>query len=158
MDILSEKIKKEVISFFEKNIKDDRIELYDIVFRRERRGWVLRIFIDGDRVGLDECVSVSKLVSNWLDEVDIIPYENYNLEVSTPGANREVRSLDEFKKYIGKYCKIKMKEHDKYGRINYKGYIKDVQDNYVILFVEEENKNFEIDYDKIKKANLDVKF
>ncbi|MGA1845898.1 ribosome maturation factor RimP [Deferribacter abyssi] len=158
MDILNEKIINEVALFFEKNIKNKRIELYDIVFRREKYGWVLRIFIDGDCVGLDECVLVSKLVSRWLDEVDIVPYENYRLEVSTPGANREIRTFDEFKKYIGKYCKIKMKGHDKYGRINYKGYIKGIQDDYVILYVEEENKNFEIEYDKIKKANLDVKF
>ncbi|BAI80988.1 conserved hypothetical protein [Deferribacter desulfuricans SSM1] len=158
MDVLSNSIKEKVKSYLEENVKNEFLDIYDIQFRREKSGWVLRIFIEGDNVGLSDCISVSKQVSKWLDEVDIIPYENYNLEVSTPGATREIRNLDEFKKYIGKYCKIKLVEHDKYGRKNYKGYIKNVEGDIITLFVEEENKEFEIDYYLVKKANLEIKF
>ncbi|MGA1862288.1 ribosome maturation factor RimP [Deferribacter thermophilus] len=158
MDALVTGIIEKVKNYLNENIKNAELDIYDVQFRRERTGWVLRIFIDGANVGLNECVAVSKKVSKWLDEVDIIPYEKYNLEVSTPGANREIRSLEEFKKYIGRYCKVRLKEGDESGRKNYKGIIKDVIESKIRIFVEEENKEFEIEYSHIKKANLDIKF
>jgi|TARA_R110002073_G_scaffold334916_1_gene525568 ribosome maturation factor RimP len=72
------------------------------------RGAVLRIFIDkDDGISVDDCAAVSHQVSGVLDVEDLISGE-YNLEVSSPGMERPLFTLDQYARYIGESLQLKL--------------------------------------------------
>ncbi|HOP41177.1 MAG TPA: ribosome maturation factor RimP [Geobacteraceae bacterium] len=83
------------------------MELVEVEYKREGRQMVLRLYIDKpDGITLDDCAAVSRELSALLDVEDVIPGK-YTLEVSSPGLNRPLKSLDDFNRYTGRLVKIK---------------------------------------------------
>lgn len=83
------------------------MELVEVEYKREGRQMVLRLYIDKPGgITLDDCAAVSRELSALLDVEDVIP-GMYNLEVSSPGLNRPLKSLDDYKRYAGRLIKIK---------------------------------------------------
>lgn len=146
------KVKK----FLEPVVEKESLEVFDVTFRRESSGRILRVTIDGEKVDIENCAEISKILSNWLDENDIIPNIKYSLEVSTPGLNRPLRNIDDFERFKGSLCSIVLKNKEEDGRKKYKGIIKEINKPFVKIFVEAENRLFDINVNKIKKANLEV--
>lgn len=85
------------------------IVLYDIEFVGVGKGRTLRVFIDrpDGNVTIDDCSTVSKALDEKLEKDDIIPGEAYNLEVSTPGLERQLKKPWHFEKVVGKKIYIK---------------------------------------------------
>ena len=82
--------------------KENDLEIVDIEFVKEGPHRYLRIIIDkDDGVGLEDCGLVSKFLNKRLDEVDPIE-EEYYLEVTSPGVERELKKDEDFEKYSGK--------------------------------------------------------
>ena len=77
------------------------LEIWDITFKKEGSEWYLRIFIDKeDGIDIDDCVNLTHAVSKPLDDADPIS-QNYMLEISSPGVERELTRDEHFAKYIG---------------------------------------------------------
>ena len=77
------------------------LEIWDVTFKKEGSDWYLRIFIDKEGgVSIDDCVDLTHAVSKPLDEADPIS-QNYMLEISSPGVERELKRDSHFEKYIG---------------------------------------------------------
>ena len=84
------------------------IELVDVEFTKEGPHRFLRIIIDKDGgVSLDDCQKVSSEVNVILDKLDPIE-ENYFLEVTSPGVERELKRKEDFKKFKGKDIQINL--------------------------------------------------
>jgi ribosome maturation factor RimP len=97
------------------------LEVFDVQFRREERGWVVRVFLDkpgasvhvgragkavvGDGVTIDDCRFVSTEVGTLLDVEDVVGHR-YVLEVSSPGLDRPLRGPDDYRRFAG--CLVKM--------------------------------------------------
>ncbi len=149
----SKEIIKRVERIVEPILIEEGLELVDIEFRRERVGWVLRIYIDR-RIGgvtLGDCVRVSRELGELLDVEDFIPY-SYNLEVSSPGINRPLRKKEDFERFRGEWVKLKLMEPIR-GRRNIRGRIWGIEGDNILLIVDEQI--WEIPYSLIAKANLD---
>ena len=74
------------------------------------RGATLRIYIDRDSdegVSVDDCALVSHQVSGVLDVEDPIPGE-YNLEVSSPGMERPLFTIEQWGRYVGEDIQIRL--------------------------------------------------
>lgn len=121
------KKENELLETIERTFKNIFLEkgIYyvDAEYVKEPKGNVLRIFIDKEGgVDLDSCEIASNIVSDWLDEVDPIE-ESYFLEVSSPGAEREIKNDEQLETFIGKKILIKC-----YKKINnekeFIGYLK----------------------------------
>lgn len=84
--------------------------LYDLEFVGAGKHRVLRLYIDRNETGasVDDCQTVSRGVSEVLDAQDIIPGDAYDLEVSTPGVERNLRKPEHFSAVIGKKIWIKL--------------------------------------------------
>ena len=83
------------------------MELVDVEYRREGKGWVLRLFIDKDGgITLDDCSRVSQEVGRSLDVEDLI-LSPYTLEVSSPGLNRTLKKEGDFVKYRNHAIRVK---------------------------------------------------
>jgi ribosome maturation factor RimP len=93
-------------------------EVVDIEFRPERGGWVLRVFVEKAgaahqalstreaAVSLELCANVSRDLSPALDVVDLIPHA-YQLEVSSPGVERPLRTERDFARFTGLKARLK---------------------------------------------------
>ncbi|MBT4839076.1 MAG: ribosome maturation factor RimP [Methylococcales bacterium] len=116
---------------------------------------ILRIFIDSEKgINVDDCQKVSNQVSATLDVEDPIPYE-YILEVSSPGINRPIFSLNDYSKFIDQQVRIKLYDK-KNGKKNFKGIIKEVLEDNVLVDCEGITETFNLQ--DIKKANLIIDY
>ena len=84
-------------------------ELVDLDVRVGRRG-LLRVFIDKENgVGLSDCELVSRQLSAFLDVEDPLP-GHYVLEVSSPGLDRPLRTLEHFRRFRDRRAKVRLRE------------------------------------------------
>ncbi len=93
------------------------LEVFDVQYRRESGGMVLRIQLDrpgpaataDDSVSVDDCAAVSRELSTILDVEEVVPGA-YVLEVSSPGLDRPLRHADDFRRFAGRLAKIVVRE------------------------------------------------
>ena len=104
---MSEEILNRLRALITPILLNDGMELVEIEYRRESRGWVLRLYIDKEGgVSLDDCTRVSQGVGRILDVEDFIS-NAYTLEVSSPGLRRPLKKIDDFVKYRNQWVKVK---------------------------------------------------
>jgi ribosome maturation factor RimP len=104
---MAETVTKKVEALAIPVLEEIGLELVEVQFRREQSGWVLRLVIDKQEgVSLDDCAAVSREIGQLLDIEDFID-QAYNLEVSSPGLNRPLKSMADFQRFIGRKAKIK---------------------------------------------------
>ena len=124
------------------------VELYDIVTTKEHKKNVLRIYITSkDGVNLEKCTEVSRMVSPLLDIHEPFSGE-YNLEVSSPGIERKLKTLNHFKSSIGE--KVKIKE---YSTDSIKGEILSVDEDGTITIRDEDGDELKTKFEDILSAS-----
>lgn len=76
--------------------------LYDLSYEKEGNDHILRVMIENDNfIQIDDCIVVSKALSEQLDIDDPID-EAYSLEVTSSGAEHELRNEEEIKRSVNK--------------------------------------------------------
>jgi ribosome maturation factor RimP len=112
---------------------------------------VVRVYIDKESgVTLDDCSKISAQLSAVLDVEDPIAGK-YALEVSSPGADRPLYTLEHFVRFVGHKVAIHLKEPLD-GRRNFKGKLISVNDN--IISIDVDGEIFELIFENIELANL----
>ncbi len=150
-------LKEKIKELIELPIIKKGIELVDLEWKRERTGWVLRIFIDKPGgVTIGDCVKISEIVSKILDRENPI-HRSYNLEVSSPGIERPLVKKEDYERFRGEKARITLKEPLE-GRKNFTGIIIGIKNDEVCIEVD--GKVFSFSIESIKKANLqpEIKF
>ena len=88
--------------------KEQGIELWDVEYLKEAGQWFLRVYIDKDGgVGINDCETFSRAFDPILDEADPIA-GSYVFEVSSAGAERELKRPGDFEKFIGSNVEVKL--------------------------------------------------
>ncbi len=127
------------------------LELVLAELLREPGGRVLRLFIDGPGgITLDDCARISRQVDDVL-VVALDDFGPYRLEVSSPGIHRPLTKPADFERFKGQGVRIQL-EAAIDGRRNFKGVLRGMLDNRVLVEIEEETVSF--DRDAIAKARL----
>ena len=84
-------------------------ELWGIEYITRVTGNALRIYIDSKQgISIDDCVSVSNQVSAILDVEDPIR-RAYELEVSSPGADRRLFKKEQYLAYVGENLDLRLR-------------------------------------------------
>ena len=131
------------------------LELVEVQFRREQSGWVLRLIIDKQGgVNLEDCTAVSRELSQLLDIEDFID-QAYNLEVSSPGLDRPLKSMADFQRFTGRKAKIKTIEPIA-GEHVFIGKIQQTEGESIVLEVG--RREVVIPFSQVAKARLEVEF
>lgn len=153
MSQLPDRVEKEI----EKIVSSEGLELVHIDYRRQGRGFLLRVDIDKDGgVTLDDCQAVSQQVSAFLDVEDVVPAE-YELQVSSPGLDRKFYRESDYQRFLGRLVRVKTSKpirglHVIVGRLKeYDGRNIVVTDPAV-----KKNPDYEIPLDAVKEARLEV--
>ncbi len=86
-------------------LADAGLDLWDI----EVGPSLVRILVDRpDGVDLDALSAATAALSPLLDErEDLVPAGRYDLEVSSPGVERTLRTVDQYRRYIGSLVALK---------------------------------------------------
>lgn len=149
-ELITDKIEK----YLQGLLENLGLELFDLQFRREGHGWVLRVFIDAkEGVTLDHCSDVSRQLGHYLDVEDFIDHP-YHLEVSSPGLERPLRSLDEFQRFLGKKARVRL--HDAVDGVKvYEGVIEDIIGERIQLQLAD-GGFIQFSFEQINKARLAI--
>lgn len=129
------KVKDIVAEELEGFLEDNGYELYNVEFVKEGRDWFLRVYIDlpdpDEYVGTEDCEKVSRYLSQVLDEKDPIA-QNYFLEVSSPGLDRQLLKDEDFTRYAGRPVEISLYSAIE-GRKKFEGTLKGLEGDEIVI-------------------------
>lgn len=129
------------------------LELLGVEFVPSGHSALLRLYIDapGRLVGIEDCEAASREVSALLDVEDPIESE-YTLEVSSPGVDRPLFSVEQFARFLGEQAKVQLRLPQD-GRRRMAGRIAAAAEGRVTLDVEGLGE-LSVAMDNIEKARL----
>lgn len=133
--------------------------LWDVKFLKEGANWYLRVIIDKDEgISIDDCVAMNDALDAPLDEADPIE-QSYNLQISSPGIERELVRDFHFEKFIGSPVIVKFRSAVE-GMKLHKCVLKNYKDgNVTLLFADEQERTFDKkDTSSIKLDDFDSNF
>lgn len=140
------------------------LEIISVDWVNEHGSNILRIIADSPNfLDIDQATALNEAISIELDNYDDIT-EEYMLEVSSPGIERELRNDDEILKSINEYVHIDFINHykltPKNSILDLEGYLRNYVNN--VLEIEYNNKGqikkVLINKDEIKLIRLAIKF
>jgi ribosome maturation factor RimP len=166
-DMISDPLRNTVVRV----VESYGLSLFDLQFRRESIGWVLRVVLDRpwspgtlpegaveEPVGVDDCGRVSKDLSAILDvEPELVGGVDraYVLEVSSPGLDRALRDELDYPRFVGRLAKI-VTHAPVDGQSHFAGRLAGVEDGTVLLV--EGRRTHRVPFTAIRRARLDVEF
>ena len=128
-------------------------ELIELEFSPASARALVRLYIDrvdGAPVALDDCERASHAVGKVLDAQDPIERE-YQLEVSSPGFDRPLRTAAHFARFAGSEARIELAEPIE-GRRRFRGRLGPVEDGMVMIEVD--RREWKLPLAGISKARL----
>ncbi len=146
------------------------LELFDLQFRRESIGWVLRVMVDRpwqesdgpDRpdqaVGIGDCQRVSHDLGTLLDVEDDLGAalgQAYTLEVSSPGLDRPLRHEADYRRFTGRLAKIVTSEPVE-GQTSFAGRLSGFDEGHILLT--EGRRVHRVPLGGVRRARLEVEF
>ena len=132
--------------FFGTDYEIIRVKVY------EKKEKIVQIMIDHPmrKIDINDCAKYSRIVSNLLDEKNLIS-DDYSLELSSPGIDRPLTRIEDFYNYKGNKIKITTVNIENEEKV-YKGILADIIEKSILL---DQNKNLiSIELDKISDAKL----
>ncbi len=128
--------------------------LVDVEFRREGRGWVLRVYLDRpEGISVADCQEISQQLSDLLDVEDLIDHP-YSLEVSSPGLDRVLKTPQDFTRFAGRLARLETAAPIG-GQRRFRGRLEGCREGMVILR-QGEGPTLLLPFDAIAKARLEV--
>jgi len=132
------------------------LELVDAQWRREGRRPVLRFFVDKPGgAGIHECQRFSHEAGDVLDVSGLLT-ESYDLEVSSPGLDRELKKDREFAWAVGKDVRCWVREPVE-GRSEFAGRLEAVSTERLVIRAADGRQD-EVPRALVTKARLDPPF
>ena len=128
----------ELAKLLEPTVESLGFELSDLQAKIGGQSGLLRLFIDkADGISLEDCEKVSLAVSALLDVEDPLPGQ-YNLEVSSPGADRTLTKLAHFERFAGETVKVQMRFPIE-GRRRFRGKLVSADEENIVVEVDGES-------------------
>ena len=114
--------------------------LLEILFRGTERNRVIEIFIDGeDNLSADDCARISREINQVIEQKELLD-SAYRLDVSSPGVDRPLKHLKQYKKHINRKFEVRYKSGENKNSITAK-----------LVKIEEDNLYFYSDREQVIK-------
>lgn len=144
---------KKVEALLQPYLDEHELKLYSVEMVKEFGYLILRVSIDSkEGIDVDTLALCNEFLATELDKIDSDMPE-YMLEVCSPGAEKELRNLDEIKESISKYIHVEL------PNMIYEGALEDVIDDNIVIRYNAKGrfKKLNIPYSEIKLIRLAVK-
>lgn len=150
---------EDVKKAIEPKLQELGYELFELSFAKDGSDMTLRVRVDkpGNRIGLDQIVSVSEALSPILDQLNFTD-SNYVLDVSSAGAEHAIK-LDDLPKYVGAYVNLHLRDPID-GQNVYEGDFVSLKDGIITISYRDKTrtKKAEIELGDVDRARLAIKF
>jgi len=105
-----------LLAILEPILLSHRLDAVELVWKGDQGGRVLELTLEkpgstrsGEGITIDLCSAISRELSAKLDDQSVISGK-YRLEVGSPGVERALYLLDDFRRFAGQTVKVKLKE------------------------------------------------
>lgn len=116
-------------------VEEEDLELVELDFFEAGPASILRMYVDrAGGVTVDQCATLSKRISDFLDMEDLIP-GRYILQVSSPGLDRPLVCGADFRRKVGEKVKVFLKEKVR-GKTELVGKIKNFESENLHLMLQ----------------------
>lgn len=135
------------------------LELVEAVCVGQGPRTVIRVFVDKPGgITLTDCEQAHRSLSPALDVIDPFPHA-YTLEISSPGLDRPLRSVQDYRRLIGKPITLKLREPIQ-TQWRLVGAVVDVDDRGVTLAIQQKKatETMRVEFDQIALARRKVEF
>lgn len=138
-------------------VRSLQLELVGVECSGQGPRTLLRVFIDKPGgVTLGDCEQVHVSLGHALDIEDPIPHA-YTLEVSSPGLDRPLRRLDDFRRVLGQSVTIKLKQPID-GQWRIAGELREVTDSGLVLACGKPAAPRTVAWENVAEGRLEVHF
>lgn len=134
------------------------VELVELAFKTEQGNWILRVTVEtagsveaGGGLTLDLLSEISRDLSSALDVSELIAHR-YNLEVSSPGLERPLRTPSEYRRFAGKLAKVYLARPAPDGQRVIRGILASADDER--LTVEVDGRSVVVPFADISRGHL----
>lgn len=132
-------------------VKAVGFELWGLEYHASGRNALVRVFIDSPNgVTVDDCAKVSRQIGSVLDVEDPIQGE-YNLEVSSPGLDRPLYTLAQYRQYVGYRIQLRLRFPFE-GKRKLSGILGGVEGDELVLVVADEE--YTLPFESIERAKI----
>jgi len=130
-------------------------ELWGIEFQAQGNHSTLKIYIDSPSgIGIEDCERVSRQVSGVLDVEDPLK-SRYTLEVSSPGMDRNLYTIEQYKEYMGAKVKLRLRSPFD-GRRKFSGQLCGIEGDDIVVRVAEDE--YLLPFEAIETASIIPEF
>lgn len=126
-------------------------ELWGLEYLSQGKHSVLRIYIESENgVQVDDCARVSEQVGALLDVEEPVSGE-YVLEVSSPGIDRRLFTLEQCAAYVGEPVEVRLRRPFE-GRRRFSGVLRAVEEDELVVLVDDHE--YLLPFGDVEKAHL----
>lgn len=148
--MLSKK-EQELFNALEPRALTEGIEIVTVEVVGATKAPTIRVYIDTPQgVSFDELALAQAWINDIMDELDPFPGA-YMLEVSSPGIDRPLRTMEHFARFAGETCALKTHKIST-GRNSWTGVIRAAEDD--VVTIEVDGELVQIPYESIKRAHI----
>ena len=149
--------KQLITDFLQSEVLEDRSDLFlvDFVISGKSGNTKLTVEIDGDDgLPIEDVALVSRKMGTFLEEADVFQ-EKYTLEVTSPGLDKPLRSLRQYKKNVGRTLRTLTNDGEEIV-----GKLEEVREDRVVLEIGEKKQKSrkEIEFRNMEKSKIVVSF
>ncbi len=127
------------------------VEIVSLEVTGAKKAPTICVYIDTENgVSFDEITAAQKWINELMDEIDPFPGA-YTLEVSSPGIDRPLRTVEHFARFAGQRAYVKATQAVD-GRSAWTGIILSATEEEIRMNVD--GTEYTIPFNLIKKANL----
>ncbi len=150
MGSINTQIRDSIIS----KLQEKGIDLYEIEYKKEADGQVIRIFIDTpEGVDVEICAKATRAVKDYIDTESKLYYDY--LEVSSPGIDRILKTDSDFKRFQGETVLVKTSQPIE-GQRKFVGILANTDPNLVSIQVEDNLLQISRDVISIVRLHPDI--
>ena len=142
---------QKLLDALEPHAEQEGVEIVSLEIMGSKKAPTIRVFIDTEEgVSFDELASAQSWINRIMDDIDPFPGA-YMLEVSSPGIDRPLRTMEHFQRFAGEEAVVKTSSPID-GRSSFTGTLEGTDGDDVVLTVD--GARIAIAYSNIKRAHL----
>jgi len=144
--------KTKIADLINETLAQEGFELVEIKLAQYRRESRVQVYIDSDgRVSIDDCARLSKIIGPIIDNAHLFREDGYSLEISSPGLDRPLVTIRDFRRRIGENVRVFFND---IGITPVTGELVSVDEASIELQIEDERKRLELESIRLAKIIL----
>lgn len=140
-----------LLDALEPQAQERGVEVVTVEVMGSKKSPTIRVYIDTDHgVGFDELSEAQEWINDIVERIDPFPGA-YMLEVSSPGIDRPLRTMDHFARFVGDTAVVKTSKGID-GRSQFTATIVSADEGVIVL--DDNGTKIEIPFELVKKAHI----